>query len=134
MIEGWQNVKKTTELDMWKKKSAWEEECMQHFEIDGVGGEVVSEVHTTRDRKRFKVVTDRRRVGKFGDAREVEVEVEGGGGEWDVLRAKEGDVIVGLSACFGQVAGWSKGATMWSHWCLSGLGVVCMKMKDGEAQ
>jgi hypothetical protein len=126
----WQDAKQSTELDMHKKKVAWEEEYTQHFDVDGQAGEIVTEVHTTRDRKRFKVVTNLGRVGQFGDIGEGE-EV---GGQWEIVKAEEGELIIGLTACFGRVAGWSEGAKMWSHWCLSGLGVLCMKVGDKDGK
>jgi hypothetical protein len=33
-------------------------------------------------------------------------------------------VIVGLSACFGNLGGWSESVGMWSHWGLCNVGVL----------
>jgi hypothetical protein len=37
---------------------------------------------------------------------------------------EEGHIIVGLVCAFGRLRGWSQEAKMYSHWMLSGLGVL----------
>ncbi|KAH7092485.1 hypothetical protein FB567DRAFT_588761 [Paraphoma chrysanthemicola] len=118
---------KNGKLDLYEKAKYWEKRFMTYFDIDGAAGEVVSEVHVTRDRRCIRLITNRGREGIFGDT------ISGSNGgdnldpghrEWDVKKAEEGEVIVGLSACFGRLGGWSPTAKRWSHWGLSDLGVL----------
>lgn len=117
LADEWAQAKEIGDLDLWNKKKPWEEEQLRHFAIDGQNGERVVEVWASRDRKTFKLVTNLGREGIFG-----EDAVDGK--EWDVKRAEEGEVIVGLSVCFGRLGGWSQSAKMWSHWGMSDVGVV----------
>jgi hypothetical protein len=112
----WQTAKSQDELDLWSKKKSWDEDSMRHFEIDGYGGERVVEVHVSKDHRSFQLVTNRGREGLFGEDREQN--------GWHVKRAEEGEMIVGLSACFGTLGGWSQSAKAWSHWGLCNLGVL----------
>jgi hypothetical protein len=112
--EGWR-ANRPHETFNWGGKKRWEDGDMAHFEVDAPGGECVVEVHVSQDRSAFRLVTNRRREGVFGD---------GKGKEWDVQRAGEGEEIVGLSLCYGRPGGWSDGMKMWSHWGLSDLAVV----------
>lgn len=120
--EAWSIAKEFHDLDLWEKKKTYEEN-MRHFEIDGAGGERVVEVRVTQDRRSFILVTNRGREGAFGE--------DGEGREWNVKKAEEGEVIVGLTVCFGRLGGWSQSAKMWSHWGMCDLGVVIAK---GEAE
>lgn len=122
-MEKWNQVAEFQDLDLWNNKKRWEEESMRHFEIDGPGGERVVEVRVTMDRKSVKVVTNLGREGVFGEEE---------GKEWDVLKAGEGEVIVGLSMCFGRLGGWSEGAKMWSHFGACDFGIVIAKGESEE--
>lgn len=102
--------------DLHESLKPWEEGCMRHFDVDGPGGEVVVEVHVTRDRRGFKLVTDRQRVGTFGEWQDGEL--------GDVVKAPPGQIIQGLTACFGNLGGWSEKEKRWSHWGLWDLGVI----------
>ncbi|KAF2027720.1 hypothetical protein EK21DRAFT_71224 [Setomelanomma holmii] len=129
--EEWKGVKAFKELDLWNKVKTWDERFMGVFEIDGPGGEVVSEVWVTRDRRTIKLVSSLGREGVFGD--EVGgTAVDGGNGEdgWDVKKAAEGELIVGLGVSFGRVGGWSPGARRWSHWGMSDVGVIVVRVED----
>ncbi|CAO2649834.1 Nn.00g011260.m01.CDS01 [Neocucurbitaria sp. VM-36] len=110
-----------SELDLHSKFHAFEEANMSHFAVDGANGEIVTEVHVSDDVKAMKLVTNWGRECYWG---------EGERGEWHVKRAGEGEVIVGLSCAFGRLSGWSWSAKMYSHWKLSGVGVVTMR--EGE--
>jgi hypothetical protein len=117
MPEEWAQAKEFNDLDLWNKRKSWEEERMRRFEIDGKGGERVVEVGFSKDSRTIRLVTNFRREGVFG-------EDVGEGTEWDVKRAEDGEQIVGLSVCFGQLGGWSESAKMWSHWGMSDVGVM----------
>jgi hypothetical protein len=120
--EEWRIVTKYEDMNLWNRKKKWEEDDTVHFEMDAPGGEHVVEVHVSKDRGAFKLVTNRGREGVFGD---------GKGREWDVRKAGEEEVIAGLSMCFGRPGGWSEGMNIWSHWGLSDVGVVLAKV-DAE--
>ncbi|KAH7406456.1 hypothetical protein DE146DRAFT_753024 [Phaeosphaeria sp. MPI-PUGE-AT-0046c] len=124
IMDTWSKVSDFASLDLWNQKKHWDEESMRHFEIDGAGGERVVEVHVTLDRKSVKLVTDCAREGVFGDG--------GEGKEWDIKRAGEGEVIVGLSVCFGRLGGWSESTRMWSHYGASDFGVIIAKGESEE--
>jgi hypothetical protein len=47
------------------------------------------------------------------------------------VKAGEGEVVVGLTACFGRLGGWSARTGLWSHWGLSEVGVIFGK-RDGN--
>lgn len=114
-------------LGLWDKVKAWDERFMAYFDIDGPGGEVVCEVHVTRDRRAVRLVSSWGREGEFGDVGEG-----GGDGEWDIRKAGEGEVVVGLSGCFGRLGCWSEGARRWSHWGMSDVGVVAARTGDAR--
>jgi hypothetical protein len=123
LSERWQTVKEWDELDIWNNVKQWKEENMRHFDIDGKGGEIVAEVHVTKDRRSLKLVTNRGREGEFGEKSD--------GKEWERgKKAEEGELIVGVTACFGRLSGWSQSAKMWSHWGLTDLGVVLTDKED----
>ena len=122
--EKWSKAKEFADLDLWNALKQWDENYMRHFAIDGPGGEAVVEVHVTANRRGFKLVTNRGREGEFGEAGRKEEE------DWEVVKAGEGEVVVGLSMCFGNLGGWSETAKMWSHWGLWDLGVVVAKADD----
>jgi hypothetical protein len=116
LSSAWQKVQTFLGLDIYKQKKRWDEGSMHHFPIDGKGGERVVEVHVSHDHRSFIIVTDRGREGVFGPA--------GEGTQWHVKKAEQGEVIVGLTACFGTLGGWSSSAKSWSHFALCHLGVV----------
>ncbi|KAH5253954.1 hypothetical protein HBI71_143270 [Parastagonospora nodorum] len=120
MGEKWSEVETFEDLKLWDSIEHYAEEYMRHFDIDGAGGEVVVEVHVTKDRRSLRLVTNRRREGQFGEKSE--------GKEWeDGKVAGEGEMIIGVTACFGRLSGWSPTAKMWSHWGMTDLGVVLTK-------
>jgi hypothetical protein len=117
-----QSCKNPSELGLHKRFGAFEEANMRHFDIDGPGGEVVNEVHVSSDMKALKLVTNRARECYWGERKRE---------TWHVKRANHGELIVGLSCCFGQLGGWSWGAKIYSHWKLSDVGVVTTRIGDG---
>jgi hypothetical protein len=118
----WRIVRICHALYSYVKSNVWDRHYVRHFEIDGKGGERVVEVHVTHDHRSIKVVTNRGREGVFGE--------QGNGKEWHVKRAEEGEVIVGLSACFGDLGGWNKRVGLWSHWGLSNVGVFVARGEE----
>ncbi|KAI4952670.1 hypothetical protein J4E91_003142 [Alternaria rosae] len=86
--------------------------------------ESITEVHVEQQYRALKLVTQTGRVGYFGepDMR-----------DWFVRKAVGGERIVGISACFGALGGWSESARMWSHLKLSRVGVVFERI-DGEGK
>lgn len=95
--------------------------CSSHttsFEIDGFGGEIITEVHVSYDCRAIMLVTNFEQECSWG---------EEGKEDWHVETAQEGEVICGLVLGFGALGGWSRRAMMWSHWRVSTFGVVYMK-------
>lgn len=124
LATAWQKALKFEDLDLWNKKTQWEEEHMRHLDIDGPGGERVVQVRVSKDRRSFVLVTDRGREGAFGE--------KSAGKEWEIKKAGDGETIAGLTACFGRLSGWSQSAKMWSHWGLCDLGVIMGKVEIKE--
>lgn len=120
----WQQVKSPKDLDMHKHCGPFAEQNMKHFDIDGPGGEVVAEVHVSRDVRAMRLVTNRGRSCFWGEDRDGHV--------WNVKRAADDEVIVGMSCAFGDLGGYSPVAKMYSHWKLSRLGIVTMKKDHGK--
>lgn len=120
----WLKVQDASELKIHKSLKPFEEADMSHFAIDGPGGEVVTEVHMSNDMNAIKLRTNRERECYWG---------EGNKTDWVIKHAAEGEVIVGLSCCFGRLGGWSWSAKKYSHWQLSDVGVVTMKMDSEKA-
>ncbi|KAF2175171.1 hypothetical protein K469DRAFT_743420 [Zopfia rhizophila CBS 207.26] len=88
-------------------KMEWADEHMMHFDIDGPGGEIVTEIHVAHEAIAFKLRTNRGRESHFG------------GPEWpdfDVLRAEEGEILVGLVVCFGTHGELSAETESYSYW------------------
>lgn len=110
-----------SDLDLHQHFKQWDPAFMQKFEIDGAGGEIVSEVHFSLDCKAIRLVTNLGRQCYWGEERRE---------HWLDYVAGEDEVILGLSACFGTLGGWSSSAKMYSHWKVSEIGVVLGK-KDG---
>ncbi|OAL57354.1 hypothetical protein IQ07DRAFT_528128 [Pyrenochaeta sp. DS3sAY3a] len=119
----WAAVTGPRDLKMHDFLKPWAEKNMLHFDIDGPGGEVVSEVHVSQGVEAVRLVTNRGRSCVWGKQREWD--------EWDVNRAADDEVIVGLSCAFGRLGGRSTKAMMYSHWALSEVGVVTMKKDFG---
>ncbi|KAI8932283.1 hypothetical protein NX059_010480 [Plenodomus lindquistii] len=94
----------------------------EEFEIDGKGGEVVSEVHARKDGRAVRLITSSGRSVCWGGLGEEDQ-------EWDVKKAPEGKAVVGLSVCFGKLGGWSEKSKKWSHWGMSWFGIVLGKME-----
>jgi len=57
----WAEVKTFDDLKLWDNVETYAEEYMRHFDIDGAGGEVVAEVHVTKNRRSLRLVTNRGR-------------------------------------------------------------------------
>ncbi|KAF2119207.1 hypothetical protein BDV96DRAFT_567199 [Lophiotrema nucula] len=91
------------------KGQSWFEQCMTHFDIDGPGGEIVTEVHVADEAKAVTIRTNCGREIQFGEGRRHV-------NEWTRLKAEEGRVIVGLVVCFGSLSGWSWEKKARSHW------------------
>lgn len=115
----WHEVRDPSELNLHNALTPFEEANMRHFVIDGPGGEVVTEVYVSDDMNAIKLRTNRGRECYWGEENKL---------HWLSKEAAEGEVIVGLSCCFGRLSGWSWSAKMHSHWKLSNLGVVTMKL------
>ncbi|KAL1592714.1 hypothetical protein SLS60_011130 [Paraconiothyrium brasiliense] len=94
---------------------SFDEDSMEHFYMDGPRGEIITEVHASDDMKAIKLFTNKGRDCYFG---------ESGRQQWTEYQVEPGHRIVGLVCAFGRLAGWSWGAKMYSHWVLSGLGVL----------
>ena len=92
------------------------------FDIDGAGGETVTEVHFSPASGALKLVTNRGRESAFNHGEQS---------DWVVKTTPPGHVIVGLSCCFGKLSGWSQAASLFSHWKLSDLGVITIEVKEG---
>jgi len=84
----------------------WAEEYLVHFDIDGPGGELVTEIHVADQAKAIKLLTNRGREGYFG-----EVERD----HWHVKRPEEGEVLVGMVVCFGTRCGLDLETRKYSH-------------------
>jgi hypothetical protein len=84
----------------------WAEEYLVHFDIDGSGGELVTEIHVADQAKAIKLLTNRGREGYFG-----EVEMD----HWHVKRPEEGEVLVGMLVCFGTRCGLNWETRKYSH-------------------
>lgn len=111
-----------SELDLSSKFQPFDEKHMSHFDINGPGGEEVSEVHVSTDFKAIKLKTNKGRECYWGEGRR---------NQWYSRVASEEECIVGLSVCFGRLGGWSWKAKMYSHWKVSELGVVLARRDGG---
>lgn len=105
------------QLDLWKRGKQWREEDMRYFEMDRKGGEEITRLKATKDRRAFTLVTNRGRSGDFG--RSVDE-----GEEWDVLQIQDEEVVTALILTFGEPCEWSEGMKMWSHFVMTDLGVI----------
>ncbi|KAF1837106.1 hypothetical protein BDW02DRAFT_577371 [Decorospora gaudefroyi] len=94
------------------------------FNIDAKAGEVITEVHVQREYRALRLVTTFGREGHFGE------EKEWGQEEWWCRKAGEGEVFLGISAGFGEMAGWSESRNTWSHYKLSRVGVVFVRVGE----
>lgn len=133
--EGWYGSKKWTDEDgnavkplnpsdlkLDEKYPSFDEKYMEHFEVDGAGGEEVTEVHVSQDFKAVKLKTNKGRECYWGEGRR---------NQWYTKVANDEEYIAGLSVCFGRLGGYSWRAKMYGHWKLSELGVV-MARRDGR--
>lgn len=133
--EGWYGSKKwvneegkpvkplnPSDLNLVDTLQPFEEKHTSHFDIDGPGGEEVTEVHVSDDFKAIKLKTNWDRECYWG---------EGERNQWYSKIASEDECIMGLSVCFGRLGGWSWKAKMYSHWKLSDVGVVLAR-RDGR--
>ena len=129
-----QNTEQETIEDPEKLPMAWSSNIprnpfwksdMEHFEIDGAGGEVITEVHASNDMKAVKLHTNRNRTCYFG-AKDRQ--------QWLQYKAEEGQRIVGLACAFGEVAGWTLDSKTFGRWILSGIGVITAPNEELEQQ
>jgi hypothetical protein len=88
------------------EKPDWTDEYLVHFDIDGPGGEIITEIHVADEAKAIKLRTNRGRESYFG-----EVERD----RWHVGRPGEGEVLVGMVVCFGTRSGWNWDTKKHSH-------------------
>jgi hypothetical protein len=84
----------------------WADEYLVHFDIDGPGGELVTEIHVADEARAIKLLTNRGREGYFG---EVERDY------WHVKRPEEGEVLVGMVVCFGTRCGLNWETKKYNH-------------------
>lgn len=110
-----------SDLNLRENFRQWDPRFMQRFDIDGAGGEIVTEVHVSVDYKAIRLVTNLGRHCYWGEERR---------GHWLDYVVGEDEAILGLSVCFGRLGGWSWSAKMYSHWKVSEIGLVLGK-KDG---
>lgn len=111
-----QNAK--TDLESWYTSTelkSFDNANMNHFDIDGPGGEVITEVHISNEAKALRLLTNRGRGCFWGEENRQ---------QWTQYRVGEDELIVGLVCAFGNLGGWSWGVKMYSHWNLSGLAVI----------
>ena len=108
------------ETDLEKLKP-FDADSTVRFDIDGPGGEVITEVHVSHDSKAIKLRTNRERECFFGEERRS---------DWVIKRAGPGEMIVGFSICFGTVGGRNWKTNMSSHWKMSEIGVLMLEV-DG---
>ena len=112
----------TSDLKLNERYPSFDEKYMLHFEVDGDGGEEVTEVNVSQDFRAVKLKTNRGRECYWGEGRR---------NQWYTKVANDEEYIAGLSVCFGKLGGYSWRAKMYSHWKLSELGVV-MARRDGR--
>ncbi|KAI4908463.1 uncharacterized protein J4E92_010862 [Alternaria infectoria] len=124
MTEPLQESLKAAWQDMNKTGSGPHPYQQQNTVTFPLNQEDITEVHVEQQYRALKLVTQSGRVGYFGepDMR-----------DWFVRKAVGGERIVGISACFGALGGWSESARMWSHLKLSRVGVVFERV-DGEGR
>ncbi|OCL02984.1 hypothetical protein AOQ84DRAFT_326619 [Glonium stellatum] len=105
--------------------SKWNDENVLSFEIDGPGGEIVTQLEISRgeDPKAIKLRTNRGRVTYFGELDR---------NDWDVQRAPEGEYIVGLSMTFGETSGYSDGAGERTYLKMTSITALSMTMDLGD--
>ncbi|KAF3047594.1 hypothetical protein E8E12_010671 [Didymella heteroderae] len=99
--EGWYSAKKwvdedgkpvkplnPSDMNLADRFQPFDEKHMLHFEIDGSGGEEVTEVHVSQDFKAIKLKTNRGKECYWGEERR---------NQWYIRVASEGEYIAGLS-------------------------------------
>jgi hypothetical protein len=111
-----------SDLNLADKFEPFDEKHMLHFDIDGPGGEEVTEVHVSQDFKALKFKTNRGKECYWGEERR---------NQWYSRIASDEEYIAGLSVCFGRLGGYSWRSKMHSHWKLSELGVVLARRDGG---
>lgn len=111
-----------SDLELSTKFQPFDEEHTLHFDVDGPGGEEVTQVHVSTDFKAIKLMTNKGRECYWGEGRR---------GQWFSRVASDEECIVGLSVCFGRLGGYSWRSKMYSHWKVSEVGVVLAR-RDGE--
>jgi hypothetical protein len=89
----------------------WPDEEMEHFDIDGPGGEYIIEIEmaTAEMQKAIKLRINWGREAYFGEETMQET--------WDVQRAPEGEIIIGLAVTFQYKSELGLGLGSWV--CLS---------------
>jgi hypothetical protein len=120
----WHIANTPAELNLSEQFEPWDNDSSVRFDIDGPGGEVVTEVHVSTDGKAIKLRTNRQRECFLGEERRS---------HWRIKQAEPGEMIMGLSVCFGSQGGWNWSAKMNSHWAMSGVGALFMTVNsEGE--
>jgi hypothetical protein len=86
----------TERRDSETEKPDWADEYLVHFDFDGPGGEIITEIHVADEAKAIKLRTNRDRWSYFGEAER---------NDWHIVRPEEGEVLVGMVVCFGTASG-----------------------------
>jgi hypothetical protein len=98
-----------------------EKENLVHFDIDGPGGEIITEILVGEETKAIKLRTNRGRESYFG-------EIEGG--TWNVVRPGNRKVFVGMVVCFGTRSGWDCETEEYSHVKITTATGIVMSIKE----
>jgi hypothetical protein len=88
------------------EKPDWPDEHLVHFDIDGPGGEIITEIHVADEAKAIKLRTNRGRESYFGEVER---------NSWYVVRPMEEEVLAGMVVCFGTRSGWNWETKKYSH-------------------
>ncbi|KAF2088931.1 hypothetical protein K490DRAFT_55555 [Saccharata proteae CBS 121410] len=78
----------------------WDEKNLVHLDIDGPGGEVVTSIAVAIHEvpKAIKIRTNRGQEVYWGEQKV---------GNWNELRAPDGETIIGMTMAFGKQSGWN---------------------------
>jgi hypothetical protein len=99
----------------------WGDENLVHFDIDGPGGEIVTEIFVGEESKAIKLRTNWGREGSFGDIER---------GTWNVVRPGDREVFVGMVVCFGTRSGWDCESELFNHVKITTATGVVMSIKE----
>ncbi|KAF2119682.1 hypothetical protein BDV96DRAFT_642695 [Lophiotrema nucula] len=98
---------------------SFQEENWMQFDIDGPGGERVTEVQVAQHSKAVRLKTNRGRMCFWGEQDRD---------RWHTLRAPEDEVIVGLVASFGKPSGYDHKTSTYSHLKTSAITALTMNL------